>query len=113
MEGGGLSCPHVGGVPCTPTSHPVDVGKGLPPPARSGGAGGGSGSRVDEETCKLRLVIFRLAMMTMVEEGKHGFDFLGDEYIGKELRPILSHTLSYTPSHNTLSHTLTNMDLIS
>ena len=75
MEGGGLSFPNVGGGPSpgtlTPT-HPVDTGPGLPPPARGGGG-------VDEETCKLRLVIFRLALTTLQEEGKHGFDFLGDE----------------------------------
>ena len=57
----------------------MDTGPGLPPPARGGGGVSGSGGGVDEETCKLRLVIFRLALTTLQEEGKHGFDFLGDE----------------------------------
>ena len=43
---------------------------------------GGGGGGVDEETCGLRLVIFRLALMTLQEEGKHGFDFLCDESAG-------------------------------
>ena len=83
MEGGDVSFPPPGGGPpsvaFTPTL-PVDAGPG-----------GG----VDEEICGLRLVIFRLALVTLQEEVKHGFDFLRDESGGIH---SVTHSLLHFPT---------------